>query len=136
MNPKVDQRYKNRARQYREDTRVYCGNCGTWFLPSLIISDGTPKNEVQFLCRVQTIDAVEKYFSQKNMMVLTKNKQNIIQKGNIWAIKNDVFIKDLDEKPTLITNIVQYTPFNLMMNLIDGTNVAKGDLLFNEWREI
>jgi hypothetical protein len=132
MNPKVDQRYKNRARQYREDTRVYCANCGTYFLPSLIISDGTPKNEVQFLCRVQTIDAIEEYFSQKNMMVLTRNSKNIIQKGNITAIKNDVLIKDLNEKPTLITNIVQYTPFNLMMNLIDGINVAKGDLLFNE----
>jgi hypothetical protein len=45
-----------------------------------------------------------------------------------------VFIKDLEDKPTLITNIVQYTPFNFISNLIDGTNVEKGDLLFNEWR--
>jgi hypothetical protein len=134
MNPKPDQRYQNRAHQYREDTRVCCNNCGTYFLPSLIIADGTPKNEVQFLCRVQTIDAVEKYFSRKNIRVLTKNKNNIIQKGTLKAIKNDVFIKDLDEKPTLITNIIQYTPFNLIMNLIKGTNVEKGDLLFDEWK--
>jgi hypothetical protein len=99
-----------------------------------VISDGTPKNEVQFLCRVQTIDAVEKYFSQKNIPVLTKNKDNIIQRGGLRAIKNDIYIKDLDKKPSLITNIVQYTPFNLIMNLIDGTNVEKGDLLFNEWK--
>jgi hypothetical protein len=134
MNPHPDQRYKNRAYQYREDTRVYCNNCGIYFLPSLIISDGTPKNEVQFLCRVQTINAVEKYFSRKNINVLTKNRKNIIQRGNLRAIKNDVFIKDLDEKPALITNIIQYTPFNLIMNLIDGTNVEKEDLLFNEWK--
>jgi len=133
-NPRPDQSYKSRARQYREDTRVYCHNCGAYFLPSLIISDGTPKSEVQFLCRVQTIDAVEHYFSQKNISVLTKNKNNIVQKGAVKAIKNDVFIKDLDEKPTLITNMVQYTPFNYIANLIDGTNVAKGDLLFNEWK--
>jgi hypothetical protein len=133
VNPKPDQKYKNRAQQYREDTRICCNSCGTYFIPSLIISDGTPKNEVQFLCRVQTIDAVEEYFSQKRR-VLTKNKNNIIQNGNLRAIKNDVFIKDLDEKPTLITNIIQYTPFNLIMNLIDGTNVEKGDLLFNEWK--
>jgi len=133
-NPMPDQSYKSRARQYREDTRVYCHNCGAYFLPSLIISDGTPKSEVQFLCRLQTIDAVEKYFSQKKISVLTKNKNNIIQKGAVKAIKNDVFIKDLDEKPTLITNMVQYTPFNYIANLIDGTNVAKGDLLFNEWK--
>jgi hypothetical protein len=99
-----------------------------------VISDGTPKNEVQFLCRVQTIDAVEKYFSQKRINVLTKNKNNIIQRENLKAIKNDVFIKDLEEKPTLITNIIQYTPYNLIMNLIDGTNVEKGDLLFDEWK--
>jgi hypothetical protein len=134
MNPKADYRYKSRAHQYREDTRVYCDNCGTYFLPSLIISDGTPKNEVQFLCRVQTIDAVEMYFSKKNIRVLTKNRKNIIQKESLRAIKNDVFIKDLDARPALITNIVQYTPFNLVMNLIDGTNVEKGDLLFNEWK--
>jgi hypothetical protein len=136
MNPKPDQRYKSRAYQYREDTRVYCHNCGTYFLPSLIISDGTPKNEVQFLCRVQTIDAVEKYFALKNVGVLTKKRKNIIQKNNFKAIKNDVFIKDLDSRPTLITNIIQYTPFNLIMNLIDGKNVEKGDLLFNEWKNI
>jgi hypothetical protein len=134
MNPKPDQQYKSRAHQYREDTRVCCNNCGTYFIPSLIISDGTPKNEVQFLCRVQTIDAVEKHFSRKSVRVWTKNKDNIVQRGSLKAIKNDVYIKDLDEKPTLITNIVQYTPFNLIMNLIDGTNVGKGDLLFNEWK--
>jgi hypothetical protein len=134
MNPKPDQRYKSRAHQCREDTRVWCNNCGTFFLPSLIISDGTPRNEVQFLCRVQTINAVEKYFSLKNINVLTKAPQNIIQTDNLRAIKNDVYIKKLDEKPTLVTNMVQYTPFNLIMNLVDGTNVAKGDVLFNEWK--
>jgi hypothetical protein len=133
-NPKPDQRYRSRAHQYREDTRVCCNNCDTYFIPSLIISDGTPKTEVQFLCRVQTIDAIEKYFFSKNTKVLTQNKYNIVQKNNLRAIKNDVFIKDLEEKPTLITNIMQYTPYNLIMNLIDGTNVEKGDLLFNEWK--
>jgi hypothetical protein len=132
-NPKHDQRYKSRAFQYREDTRVCCNNCDTYFIPSLIISDGTPKNEVQFLCKIQTIDAVEEYFYKKNIRVLTRNKKNIIEKGGVKAIKNDVFIKDLEEKPTLITNILQYTPYNLIMNLIDGTNVEKGDILFNDW---
>jgi hypothetical protein len=39
----------------------------------------------------------------------------------------------MDEKPTLITNMIQYTPFASIMNLVDGTNVTKGDLLFDEW---
>jgi hypothetical protein len=134
MNPKPDTRYKNRAWQSREDTRFYCNVCNTYFLPSLIITDGTPRNEVQFLCRTQTIDAVEKYFFQNNIRVLTKKNKNIIQKGGLKAIRNDVFLKDLETKPTLISNILQYTPINLMRNLIDGTNIEKGDLLFNQWK--
>ena len=70
----------------------------------------------------------------KNIRVLTRNKDNIILKGNQRAIKNDVYLKDLEEKPTLITNLVQYTPYKYILNLIDGTNVEKGDLLFNEFR--
>jgi len=133
-NPKPDALYSSRAHQFRTDTRVFCSNCHSYFLPALIIADGTPKNEVQFLCRSQTIDAVEKYFSKQGKKVLTKNKGNIVRKEKLRAIKNDVYIKSLSEKPTLITNIVQYTPFNLIMNLIDGTNVDKGDLMFDEWK--
>ena len=133
MNPKPDPRFSNRARQYRDDTRVYCKNCDSYFLPSLVISDGTPKNEVQFLCRSQTIEAIEKYFKQINMYVLTRRKKNIVQRGNLRAIKNDVYIKDMEKKPTLITNMIQYTPYKYILNLIDGTNVEKGDLLFNAW---
>ncbi|MCL1910721.1 MAG: hypothetical protein FWG13_00745 [Leptospirales bacterium] len=135
-NPKSDPGFESREHQYREDTRVYCNNCGAYFLPSLIISDGTPKNEVQFLCRVQTIYEVEKYFLQRNITVLTRNKHNIVRKGARKAIKNDVYIKNLGEKPTLVTNMIQYTPFNLIMNLLDGTNVEKGDLLFDEWKPL
>ena len=89
-NPKPDQRLNNRARQYREDTRFCCKNCDTYFLPSLIISDGKPRNEVQFLSRLQTINAVEGYFSKKNINVLTRKKENIIRKGNLTGVKNDV----------------------------------------------
>jgi hypothetical protein len=136
-NPKPDVRYKNKANQFRNDTRVYCDNCDTYFLPSLIVSDGTPKNEVQFLCRVQTIEAVEKYMLSKNIKVLTEKEGNIVYKDGfrLKAIKNDVSIKDLEKKPALITNIIQYTPFNKIMNFIDGTNVKKGDLLFDEWKK-
>jgi len=134
--PRPDTWYKNKAHQFRNDTRVFCHNCNSYFLPSLVISDGTPQNEVQFLCRVQTIDAVERYMLSKNTKVLTKKKSNIVYKNKLRAIKNDISIMDLEEKPTLITNIIQYTPINLIMNFIDGTNAEKGDLLFDEWREI
>ena len=133
-NPKPDTRFENRSIQYREDTRVCCHNCGTYFIPSLIISDGTPRNELQFLCRAQTVNAVEKYFLERQINVLTKKNENIVQNGNLRAIKNDVLIRDLEERPTLITNIIQYTPYKNIIKLIDGKNVEKGDLLFDEWK--
>jgi len=133
-NPKPDQNYENRAHQYRNDTRVFCNNCSTYFIPSLVITDGRPRNEVQLLCRAQTVEEVEKYLYMKNIMVLTKNKSNIVESNGLRAIKNDVFIKDLEERSALITNIIQYTPYNLIMNFIDGTNVEKGDLIFDEWK--
>jgi len=132
--PRPDAEYGNKANQFRNDTRVYCYNCDSYFLPSLIISDGTPRNEVQFLCRAQTINAVEGFMLSKNIKVLTKENKNIVYKDKLRAIKNDVSIKDLEKKPTLITNILQYTPYNLIMNFIDGTNIGKSDLLFNEWK--
>jgi hypothetical protein len=134
MNPKPDALFKSRAKQYREDTRVCCRVCDTYFLPSLVISDGTPRNEVQFLGRVQTIDAIEEYFLQQNVKALTKKNENIIQMGNLKAIRNDVYLKDLEDRQTLVSNMVQHTPINLMMNLIDGTNVEKGDIVFNQWK--
>jgi hypothetical protein len=82
MNPKSDTRYKNRSWQAREDTRFYCNLCNTYFLPSLIISDGTPKKEVQFLCRTQTIDAIEKYFFESNIRVLTKKVKTLYKKAS------------------------------------------------------
>jgi len=133
--PMPDISYNDIFHQFRKDTRVFCFNCNTYFLPSLVISDGTPKNEVQFLCRIQTIDAVEEYMSSKNTKVLTKKKCNIVHKNGLRAIKNDVSIMELEERPTLITNIIQYTPINLIMNFIDGTNIEKDDLLFGEWKK-
>ena len=58
-NPKPDTAYINKGHQLREDTRVCCPECTEYFLPALVISDGTPKNEVQFLCRMQTVNAIE-----------------------------------------------------------------------------
>jgi len=145
LNPKVDTRYKNIKEQYRQDTRVYCNNCNTYFLPALIISDGTPKSEIQFLCRIQTMHAIEKFYQEKTgVKVLSQKKSNILEKNItttvtdneksiVTAIRNDVFIKDMEEKPTLITNLLQYTPSNIVMNVIDGSNFREEDVLFGFW---
>ena len=167
LNPRPDPAFKNKKRQYREDTRVFCNECETYFLPALVIVDGTPKNEVQFLCRIQTMEAIENFYSWTGIKVLSNREENIIRKEKIGTtktvqkaehsfierifnndlpdikivtenckktvvsgIKNDVLLKEMTEKPALITNLIQYTPSNIVLNLIEGDNVKKGDLLF------
>jgi len=159
-NPRKDSKYKNAKEQYRQDTRVYCNDCGSYFLPALIISDGTPKNETQFLCRIQTMHAIESFYKNKGIDVLSRKERNILKReingtqdtqylgGNIFnkildkrysdtytatAIRNDVFIKDMEEKPTLITNLLQYTPISIVSNIIDGSNYRENDVLFGAW---
>ncbi|GBU28641.1 hypothetical protein R84B8_02201 [Treponema sp. R8-4-B8] len=139
-NPNPDSTFKDRAKQYREDTRVFCHECKTYFLPALVVSDGTPKNEVQFLCRVQTTNAIEEFYRNKynEKPVLTAKKENILNRKSegkiLKAIRNDVSLKELSPKPTLISNLLQYTPANLALNLIDGSNFEKGDVLFGAWQ--
>jgi hypothetical protein len=133
--PETDNRFQSPGEQARNDTRVYCLDCKTWFLPALVIVDKTPVNEVQFLCRNQTMDAVEKYFIKKGKQVLTRKSSNILTDpaNGFKAVKNDVVFGDMAEKPTLITNMLQYTPANLALNLMDGSNVEKGDVLYGWW---
>ena len=137
--PKRDARYKNMKEQFRQDTRVYCEDCGAYFLPALVISDGTPRTETQFLCRIQTMNAIEDFYRDKRgAKVLSKNAKNLIKKtplksSPVTAIRNDVFIKDMEARPTLITNLLQYTPAKFVMNIIDGSNYRKEDPLFGDW---
>jgi hypothetical protein len=132
--PKQDPQFKNLAEQYREDTRVRCRECGEYFLPTLIISDGTPKNEVQHLCRVQTIHALESFYDKSfKEKVLTVNKRNFVQYGKTQNIWNDVLLERITPKPALVSNLIQYSPANCIINLVDGTNIKKGDFLFGGW---
>ena len=137
-NPQPDKIFRNRAEQYREDTRILCKECNTYFLPALVIVDRTPKNEVQFLCRVQTVNAIEKFYQGHvhGKRVLSARKKNILRKEGtmVRAIRNDTLLRELTPKPTLISNLLQYTPTNLALNLIDGSNAKKGDVLFGVWQ--
>jgi hypothetical protein len=132
LHPRPDPAFKSQADQYRNDTRMFCSGCGAYFLPALVIVDNTPKTETQFLCRVQTMNAIEDfYWKTRSARVLSKSPANITRRANHRrGIQNDVLLKELEPKPTLITNLLQYTPANLTLNLLDGTNVRKGDLLF------
>lgn len=136
LHPRPDPAFKNQAEQFRNDTRAFCGECGTYFLPALVIADGTPKTETQFLCRTQTMHAIEDFYAKKKgLQVLSRRAANRVRKNrNCTGILNDALLKEMEPNPTLITNLLQYTPANLALNLIDGSNVRKDDLLYGEWR--
>jgi len=122
---------------FRKETRVICKHCQTPFLPTLIIVDGSPKNSVQYLCRMQVIDAVEVYMDDEyHEPVLTKNKKNfrIRQEDNLVGCLNDLEIHKLEKKPALISNFLQYTPPPLMLSFIEGENIVKGDVVFDNWQ--
>jgi hypothetical protein len=40
-----------------------------------------------------------------------------------------VLFKEMEPRPVLISNLLQYAPVNLALNLLGGSNVRKGDLL-------
>ena len=136
-NPAPDTRFSDKTDQARRDTRMRCKECGEYFLPSLVIVDRIPKNEVQFLCRVQTVDAIESFYHlHKGRQVLTKNKSNVLKQGNKMAIVNDVNLEELSQKPVLVSNLLQYTPPDLVLSLVEGKNLANRDPLYGVWRSL
>jgi hypothetical protein len=68
--------------------------------------------------------------------VLTKNTKNIrSREDGMVACMNDLVISKLENKPTLITNFIQYTPPPLILNFIDQTNIEKNDVVFDIWQK-
>jgi len=55
--------------------------------------------------------------------------------GIISAILNDAVPDDL-RKALPACNLIRYSPANLVLNMLDGTNVGKGDFLFavRDWK--
>ena len=131
--PKPNPNFQNLIEQKRNDTTISCKNCGTFFLPVLIISDGTPKNQTQFLCRIQTIDSVEKFFWKTKIPVLTKIKENRINIENKKYLRNDVNIIRLQTEPTLIMNILQYSSPIQAIDFIEGNNLKNFPLFLKKF---
>ncbi len=136
-NPQPDPRISRRD-QFRMDTRVCCRKCRTWFLPALLIVDETPWQERQFLCRIQTVEAVERHYQDEFAQpVLTRRPDNIQYRpspdgeGTLRAVRNDVSMSQLPT--TLAVNLLQYTPPPLMLSFLSGENLANGDMLFGTW---
>ena len=124
----------DRNAQYRGDTRMHCSQCDTYFYHSLVISDGKPANESWYLCRAQTVDAIEWFYQEKGEKVLTRVRSNRIQgeDGKI-GILNDLDIDTLSEQPDLVASILQYTPPNYILAFVEGKNLENRDLLFGSW---
>lgn len=123
-----------RRHQLIHDTRMRCTRCKTYFVPSLVICCGSPRSEVQDLCRVQTVYAIEEYMFAQDKDVLTRNPKNIKTNGKgMRAIINDVYIDDLRERPALIANLIKHTPPKLVPSFISAQNISNKTLLFGLW---
>jgi len=84
---------------------------------------------------MQVIDSIENFMdSEYHEAVLTRSRENVrSREDGLIACANDLAISKLEKKPTLITNFIQYSPPPLILNFIEGTNVEKGDVVFDNW---
>ena len=132
-NPRPKPEYQNLKVQRRNDTSVSCENCKHYFLPLLIVSDGTPRNQSQFLCKLQTLQNVEDFYKRKfEKLVLTKNLNNKFDIEENKFIRNDTNINDLQSVPSFIVNILQYSSPALALNFINGKNLENNDPIFRK----
>ena len=89
--------------------------------------------------KIHSIGIEDFYREKYGRKILSRKKENILERKKAAgkaarAVLNDVLLKQLSPKPTLISNLLQYTPANLALNLIDGSNAQKGDVLFGAWQ--
>ena len=147
---------------------MFCMGCKMYFLPSLLVVDEIPRNEVQFLGMMNTINAIEEHYESLGYAALTREETNLLKSDGVTTrvyrdlddevrkdfavavinpktasppskilkgIRNDVFLKELESKPTLIINLMQYSiKPEIALNLILGINVEMNDVLFGIWR--
>ena len=133
-NPKPDPMFKDINEQCRKDTRVCCKDCQEFFLPSLVIVDGSPISEYQWLCSTQTLDATQDhYWSSKHQKVLFANNSNRLQVEGYWGIKIDVTLNELQNRPALVTNLLQYSPPEHIMRFVNNIPFTNHDVIFNRW---
>ena len=99
-------------------------------LLTAINADGTPINPINGFSDIETFEKylVKREFNPEKPYGIFDKDVSICRYFNPG--NNDNLLADI-----LITNIIQYTPLNMIMNFIDGTNVKKGDLLFDEWKK-
>jgi uncharacterized OB-fold protein len=138
MHPVRDMRFQTIEEQMVMDTRVVCEECGTAFLPALIISDGTPRCEYQHICRAQTIRnvAVEMKRTYQLDVMYMKNSNIITQIDTGYkAWRNDVPASKLKTFPGLFSNLLQYTPAPLMLDFISGKNLEKEEPIYGIWQK-
>jgi hypothetical protein len=137
MHPTPDETFKNENEQRSLDTRVQCKECGSYFLPALIITDGNPRNEYQMICRSQTLREVTVFMQQEfKLRVLTLDKNNILPhptnaKKAGW--RNDIDSSKLKLRPALFANVLQYTPAPLMLDFLSRKNLVEKEPIFGAW---
>lgn len=143
FDPKPDPGLR-RSMQFRRDTRVSCKECGHLFLPSLVVVDGEVDFETQMLCRVQTLDAIQRWHKdERSERVLGAKPDNLVVRpvnddvpedgARIAAIRNDLSIQTLAKTPDLLANFLQYTPPPQILRFTAGKLDPAEDIVFGTW---
>jgi hypothetical protein len=137
MHPTRDPMYNTIREQHFMDTRVQCVECDTFFLPALIIADGTPRQEHQMICRAQTLREIQIYMKQEyKLNVLYSCKENILtNESGKSAWRNDINSWLLKPRPGLFSNFLQYTPAPLMLDFLSGKNLRVDEPVYGVWME-
>jgi hypothetical protein len=137
QNPAPDPKFASLKQQRSLDTRVKCKDCGNYFLPAIVITDGAPKNEYQMICRNQTLLEVTVFMQKEfNLRVLTMRKENVLinpDNPSKAAWRNDIDAAKLKLRPGLFTNMLQYTPAPLMLDFISRKNLEKEEPVYGAW---
>lgn len=117
----------------RRDTRFQCPQCRRFFKPKLLIIDGTPKAELQFLCKLQTVEGIESFYREKySRPVLTKNKSNFqwLRDDKKYRLDIDIKLPEIASRPELVSGFLRHTPPVDILAVTSGN--TKGLTLFGD----
>lgn len=136
--PKRDIRFKTIQEQYLFDTKVSCVECGTEFLPSLVVINESPRSEYRMICRSQTLREICLFMKRKfRSKVLWLREENILSRFDdgieYRAWKNDLNVAHLKAEPTLFSSFIQNTPYYLVQDFLDQKNLHEAQPVFGSW---
>lgn len=116
----------------RQDNRVRC-DCGTFFVPALVIVENDRMTDTAYLCRLQTAQAIEDLYERetKRPVLSRRNENFVLVPGAPGTVHRrggreynrlvlDVEPEMLSRAPAILMNFLQYTPVRDSVRWLEG----------------